>query len=499
MSGNTIQRQSILSTIIIFAGFAFGAFNLLVLQKWALTTEQWGLTRVITESAILLASFATFGSTAIVAKFLPFYQRYQNGKTNDLPFITLLLAFIGIIVTTILVLLLKPYILIVFGKNNPFFTKYYYVLPVFVVTQFVFISLEIHAVYAGKIVWVNGLKELLFRLLMSAILMCIGLKLLDFDQFMFFFAFIYLLPSAGLVYILVKDKKLPIVPKLSILTKRLTSKFITLGAFVFASSVSQIAFTVCSTLFLAGKSGLKYAGVWAVADYFSTVLEVPMRSLQSSSIPLIAEYWRAKNYVGLLSLYKKSCTNLIIVGFSLGGVIILNAQNLTTYFGPDYQMMTLPLIILITSKWINLGTGLNSMIIQLSSKWRFDFLSNMIYSIIGIPLNFVLIHYYDMMGAAMASFIAMFFFNFVRSFFIWKKFNLFPYDIKFLKLFLISVSLIFAMSKIPYTVHFVLDAFLRTSAFILIYTFIILKGDFSLEISELWSKWKKKIPLIRNV
>ena len=499
MSGNTIQRQSILSTIIIFVGFAFGAFNLLVLQKWALTTEQWGLTRVITESAILLASFATFGSTAIVAKFLPFYIRYQNEKSNDLPFITLFLAFIGIIVTTILVILFKPYILVIFGKNNPFFTKYYYVLPTFVIMQFVFVTLEIHAVYAGKIVWVNALKELLFRLLTSVILLGIGFKLLNFDQFMLLFAFIYLLPSAGLVYILLKNKRLPIVPRLSSLTQRLSSKLITLGAFVFTSSISQIAFTVCSTLFLAGKSGLKYAGVWAVADYFSTVLEVPMRSLQSSSIPLIAEYWRAKNYTGLLSLYKKSCINLLIVGFALGGVIILNAKNLTAYFGPDYQMMALPLIILVTSKWINLGTGLNSMIIQLSSKWRFDFFSNMIYSIVGIPLNFVLIHYYDMMGAAIANFIAMFVFNFVRSTFIWKRFGLFPYDFKFLKLCVISMLLIFGMSKIPYNLHYIIDAILRTSLFILIFLFIIIKGRFSNEINEIWKKWMMKIPVINKL
>src|SRR6188768_3020103 len=107
----TIQRQSILSTIIIFAGFGFGALNLIVLQKWLLTSEQWGLTRVITEASVLLANFATLGTPVVVAKFLPFYKKYLPQQKNDLPYITLIIYIGGLIFTMFLMFVLREQII----------------------------------------------------------------------------------------------------------------------------------------------------------------------------------------------------------------------------------------------------------------------------------------------------------------------------------------------------------------------------------------------------
>src|SRR4029078_11205830 len=131
-------------------------------------------------------------------------------------------------------------------------------------------------------------------------------------------------------------------------------------------------FVVCDTLFLASMYNFSQAGIYAIAQYFSQVLEVPMRIIQSSSVPMISEYWRAKNMAGLNSIYKKSCINLLVAGMALGGIILINLGNISRYFGAEYAIMITPLAILVVSRWINLGTGVNAIIIQLSSYWRFD-------------------------------------------------------------------------------------------------------------------------------
>jgi O-antigen/teichoic acid export membrane protein len=272
---------------------------------------------------------------------------------------------------------------------------------------------------------------------------------------------------------------------------------ISLGTFVFFTSLSNIAFVVCDTLFLASMYNFSQAGIYAIAQYFSQVLEVPMRSLQASSVPLVSEYWRAKNKSGLRSIYKKSCINLLVAGIGLGGIILVNVHNLRLYFGPEYALMILPLSILVVSRWINLGTGLNTVIIQLSSYWRFDFASTLIYSIIGIPLNFLLIKSYGMMGAALANVVAMLLYNTLRFIFIWKKFGMQPFGWKNLVLLLTGSLVILVVYMVPHMGNLYIDGVLRTILFTGLFALLVIKGNFSDEVNQLWVKWSGKI-LKRN-
>lgn len=489
MRAPTVQRQSIISTIIIFAGFGFGALNLIVLQKLFLTSEQWGLTRVVTESSVLLASFATLGTPAVAAKFIPFYKKYLPREKNDLPFLTLLVYVGGLILTLALMIILNKPIIKIFGKNNPLFEPYYFTLLLFVIFQSVFVYMEMHAWFAGKTILSNLLKELLFRVLTTVCLLLVAFKVVSFDGFMKLFACIYLPAGIIIVYTVRRAGSFPIVTQISSVTRRLKDKMISLGSFVFFTSLSNIAFVVCDTLFLASMYNFSQAGIYAIAQYFSQVLEVPMRSVSASSVPLISEYWRAKNMSGLGSIYKKSCINLLVAGIGLGGIILVNVHNLRMYFGPEYAVMILPLAILVISRWINLGTGLNAVIIQLSTFWRFDFASTLIYSIIGIPLNYMLIKSFGMTGAAIANVVAMVLYNSIRFLFIWKKFGLQPFGWKNLIIVVAGSLLIAVVYLIPHMGNLYIDGIIRTTVFIALFGTLAVKGNFSDEINQLWSKW----------
>jgi O-antigen/teichoic acid export membrane protein len=498
MSTPSIQRQSIISTIIIFAGFGFGALNLIVLQKWLLTSEQWGLTRVITEASVLLANFATLGTPVVVAKFLPFYKKYLPQQKNDLPYITLVIYIGGLIFTMFLMFVLREQIIKIFGKNNPLFEPFYFALPLFVLFQSIFVFLEMPAWFSGKTILSNLLKELLFRVLTTIFLLFIAIRLVSFDGFMKLFACIYLPAAIIIWYSVRKAGGFPIQTKISSVTRRLKQKMLSLGGFVFFTSLSNLGFVVCDTLFLASMYNFSQAGIYAIAQYFSQVLEVPMRSIQASSVPLISEYWRAKNMAGLNSIYKKSCINLLVAGMALGGIILINLGNISRYFGAEYAIMITPLAILVVSRWINLGTGVNAIIIQLSSYWRFDFASTLIYSVIGIPLNFLLIKNYGMIGAAFANVIAMLLYNTIRFIFIWKKFGLQPFGKKNGIILLAGSLLIYLVYIIPAFSNLFIDGILRSALFILFFGILVIKGNFSDEINWLWQKWSRKLLRIKG-
>lgn len=488
-SSPTIQRQSILSSLVIFLGFGVGALNLIVLQPRILSTTEWGLTRVVTEAAILLANLATLGTLPVIAKFFPFYKRYLAAPQIDLPAITGLVFIGGLLLVLALLYLLQPQIVRIFGKNNPLFEPYYYTLGLFVILQGSFLFMELYAWFAGHTILANTLKELLFRVLTTVCLLLYWAGWVSFDGFMLLFGLIYLPATIIIVYKVRKAGGFTITLRISTVTRRLRSKMISLGSFVFLTTISNVAFVVCDTLFLASLYNFSKAGIYAVAQYFGQVLEVPMRSMQTSSVPLISEYWRAKNMQGLQSVYRKSSLNLLVAGMGLGGFILINLHNLERYFPSGYAIMIMPLAVLIVSRWINLGTGLNSVIIQLSSYWRFDFASTLVYSVIGIPLNYLLINAYGMMGAALANLLAMFIYNGIRFAFLYYKFGLQPFGWQNAAVLLGGILLIGGCYSLPVLPNLYLDGLYRSAIFAATFGVLVIRFQLSPELLSLYRKW----------
>jgi O-antigen/teichoic acid export membrane protein len=177
----------------------------------------------------------------------------------------------------------------------------------------------------------------------------------------------------------------------------------------------------------------------------------------------------------------------------LGGLIIINLHNLERFFPPAYAVMITPIAILVVSRWINLGTGLNAVIIQLSTFWRFDFTSTLVYSIIGIPLNFLLIRSYGMIGAAIANVVAMSMYNGIRFVFLWKKFGLQPFTWRNAAVLLGGAILIALVYIIPAMPNLFMDGILRSLLFAALFGFAVIRFKLSEEIDWLWQKWSRKL------
>lgn len=486
---NTIQRQSILSTIIIYIGFGFGALNLWLLQT-LIGKDYYGLTRVVNDTSFIVAYFATLGSQALIAKFLPFYKYYLPKEKNDLPFVAITIATIGTIITLLLLLLLKPYITLVFGRNNPFFINYYWTIIPYTFLFIAFLFFEPFAWHAGKAVYANLLKETVIRFTTTILVGLLLLKWIDAVFFVQAFAFIYFIPVVLGYYLLLKWGAIPINFSISNVTKRLRGRMLGFSSFLFLTTIFNIASQVCDTLFLGSMKGFSYAGQFAIAQFFGSVLEVPNRAIMGSAIPVLAEYWRTKNVNGIQSIYKKSAMNLMIAGIFFGGLLIINLKNILHFFPPDYIVIIIPAIIIIFSKLIDLATGLNAQIIQTSNMWKFDFYSTIIYSLAAVPLNFLLIKTWGINGAAMANLLANVIKNSIRWWYLHHKFGLQPFTIKNIELIIFSAMLITGIWFIPFMKNVFLDVPVRTAFFLISFGIIVIQRKYSNEIEELWRKYK---------
>jgi O-antigen/teichoic acid export membrane protein len=147
----------------------------------------------------------------------------------------------------------------------------------------------------------------------------------------------------------------------------------------------------------------------------------------------------------------------------------------------------------VPARWINAGTGLNTIILQLSTRWRFDFYSTLIYSVIGIPLNYLLITHLGMVGAALATVVSMLMYNGVRFWFLYYRFGLQPFDWRNAAVLGsggVLIGLVYAIPSLP---NLWIDGICRSAVFFTAYATLIVRAGFSGEVNLLWRKWSGKI------
>ena len=471
-----IQKQGSKSSVFIFIGFIIGAFNMLVLYPYFLNTEEIGLTRAILDTGLTLATLCTFGTIPIINKFGPYYQSYLSPKKNDLPLITFAIAITGFAILLLIGFYNKEFILRKLGKS-PSLVEHFNVIYPFTLLFMVFTWMEAFSWTIKKTVITNFIKETLVRILNSALIVLYGLGYIDFKTFIILFSFTYLLPVIILGITLIKSGEWSFnIISFSNVTRRLKGRIINFSLFLFAGQFFNILAKTNDTFLIVGIKGLSDAGIFTIAVYLATIIEIPQRSILSISVPILSESWRLKNYKNINDIYAKSVSNLMLLACFLYGIIVLNMSNLIEFmnlvsqknasnFGPLFNLF----LILGFGKLIDMSTGMNGAIIGTSNYWKFDFISNLVFIVTAIPLNFILIKHYGLTGLAVSNLGTLFLFNLIRYLFLYKKFNFQPYQLKHLLLLLSFAGMLFSINLIPHFQNFIIDGAIRSTIYIIVF------------------------------
>jgi O-antigen/teichoic acid export membrane protein len=254
----------------------------------------------------------------------------------------------------------------------------------------------------------------------------------------------------------------------------------TFGMFLFGAQFLNVLARTNDTFLVIGLRGLAETGIFSIALYVSAAMEIPQRSITSISIPILAEAWKNKDMRRISSIYSKSISNLLVIALGMFGLIWLNIHNLVNFLNHlaskgsgDYQIISSLVFVMGLSKVLDLSTGVNGQIIGTSNYWRFDFYTNVFYTVLSIPLNFVLIKYFGLMGLAYSNLIALSLYNVSRYIFLFKKFGMQPYQLKHLAVLLICLSIYWGIHYVPQSPNLYLDILVRSSLFIFLFAPIV--------------------------
>ncbi len=430
-----IRRQTILSSIVIYIGFVIGLINTyFYVKNGTFTTVQYGLTRLFNDIGITFSSFATLGVTSYIYKFHPFYKQNLSKKENDQAAWCAIVITIGFILVVIGSILFKPLFIQKFSERSPLLITYYYWILPFSCGILFFTIFEALAWFEGKSIFTNFLKETGIRVIQTVIILAFVFGWISFDTFIKGFSFTFPVIAIVLISYLLYTKRLQFNFTISRVTRKFYKKIIWLMMLIYGSVIVTTLAQYIDSIIIASvsKKGLADVGIYTLAGFIATTIQVPQRSIISAVVPVLSNSWKTKNFNEISRIYTRTSINLLLLALFIFFIIWLNFDDMFTVLNinRNYEEGKMVILILGISKIIDAGTGVNSQIIGTSNFWRFEVLTGVLLLAISIPLNYILVKAYGINGSALSNLIAFFIYNFVRLFFIWKKFKMQPFSSK---------------------------------------------------------------------
>ena len=478
----SIRKQTIQSSIIVYFGFLVGAFNTYLYTKnGSFTKEEYGVTRIFIDFAQNFFAFASLGTVPVLYKFYPYYKDNLPDKKNDLLSWVLVVSLFGFILVSLAGLAFEPYVIQKFGEHSSLFLQFYHLVFPFSLGYLLFSVLESYSWALQTTVISNGLKETGLRIITTAFIALFYFKVITFMQFMYLFASLYIIIAALLLLFLWQTGRLHFSFKFSIVTKKFYKKMLGLQFFVFGGvCINAIAITI-SGILIASKSGLADAAIFSLASYVANFIEIPQRSVTSISTGVLSRAWKNKDFATINRVYHRSSINMLLLSILVFGNVWLNvAQGITILHIQDAYSAGLNVVLVLgIAKIIDAGTGVNSVIIVTSTLWKFEFYTNLVLLALRIPLAYIFIQKYGILGPAYAELISQVVYNFIRYEFLRRKFNMQPFNTETLYAILIGGAAIAA----SYYLFFDMDGWLGIILRSVLFSGVLIGGMFLLKLT----------------
>jgi O-antigen/teichoic acid export membrane protein len=503
---STIRRQSILSSGIIYLGFALGFLNTyLFTRQGGFTQSEYGLYGTFIGVANIINSFANLGMQSYILKFYPYYRDNLEIRDDDMmgwAFVTSILGFLMVLTAGYV---FKDLVVRKFSANAPDFVRYYsWVFPLgFGLTMYSI--LEAYAWQLKKSVLTNFLREMLFRVITSILAVLFFLHIIkNFDLFIKLFSLTYILLALILLMILIHSGEIHLTLRLSRVTRKFYKKIALLCSFIWSGGLIQNVAIVFDMIVISAvlPNGLAWAGIFSLAQNIASLIQAPQRGIIGASVAHLSRAWKDKDYEKIRRIYQRSSINQLIFACGIFVLIWLNFTDGVKNFHLQPVYVQAQPVFLFLGLWriVDMGTGVNAQIIGTSTLWRFEFITGMFLLALTLPLNYILAKKLGVVGPAIATLISYTIYNAIRYVFLLKKFNLQPFSYKTGLTILLSLCGYYVSYILFRHIHGFMAMALRSFCFVIIYAGGTRLLKLSPDIIPVWITLKKKltIPYLRT-
>lgn len=493
-----VAKQGIYNALSLIFGFGIGAFTQLVVLKW-LEKEgdvfsYYGMITLMISWALLFAQILNFGSAAIAVRFGPSYK--SAGNEHFSLFYAWIFPLIGLVALILFFLFAGNWFIDSITKEElvePFYLLGFLILLVIPMTFFK--SLSGIAISQFKTSLVGFLNEIAIRVFVLAGIAAYFLNLIDIKGLFISTLVAYTLQFL-ILWIYLGHFNLF---RFGRPDRKNLREAVTYGSFSVMDSGANLLANKIDVLMIGAMLGFNEVNYYNFAFFAATVITIPGRSLANISSSVVADSFHRNDWKNIESLYKKNSLNQLITGGFIFVVLYAGIDSLVDYMPAAFQDAKYVFLYLGIAKIFDLLTSINGPILQITPHYRYNFYFNSVLVVLVIITNLIMIPLYGIIGAALATAVCVFVSNILKTYFLYKKYKVHPFDVKMIYAFIcLGIPLIIGIMLPDFTENAMFNFIIKASIAGCIALPIIWFANLSEEIRNLGYLIFSKIGIKKN-
>ncbi len=481
-----VFKQSLNNTIITYLGFGIGAINTLFLYTRFLSDEYYGLVSVILSVAAVLMPLLAFGVPNTLVKY---YSEFNDTKTKD-GFLTLMLILPLFLILPLALVSYLAYDAIgnFLGKENEIVKGYVWYIFIIGMAMAYFEVFFAWAKVHMKSVFGNFMKEVFVRVCIGFLLVLLHYALIKVDTFLIALVVLYVLRMLIMKIYAYKLR----MPKISFKFPENTKVILSYSALIILGGSAAVVLLEVDKVMINQFIQIENVAYYSVAVFIATVISVPSRAMHQITYPLTATLLSNKKYTELKDLYQRSSVTLFIISGLIYLLIILNLEQLYLLLPSKYGGGFRVVFLIGLAKVYDAMLGNNNAILYNSDYYKTLLMMGVFLAISSILFNLVLIPSYGLIGAAIASFLAISTYNTIKVIFVKKRFGILPFTSNFLSIIIILLLIGISFYFINFPFHPIVNIAIKSVLIVVVYFSLIYKFKLSDDVNNIMNKLIKK-------
>lgn len=484
-----IQRQSRSNLIIISVAFFLGAiYSIFIVPKvFDAHPEQWGLINLLLRYAQILAIPVLLGFPAVIIRYTPMYAKQEKGAglfnysfwicTASFLFISLAWFVWG-----------EKFLL----GDNPLYEKYYWSLIPLLLGFFIFELLSAYSRIQQRSVMPFFLNSGLQKMLFFLLLILMYFRLIDFSIFFVFFLLHAIVKPLVLGLDMKRTGTFPRIRKPSLRPIGIPG----IRQYALFNALGSVAFLLIAqidSVMIGNMMGLDVLAYYSIPVFLVSAMSVPEKSLTQISLPVISSLFSQKKMEEIQTIYRKTAVNQFFLGAAIFMGVWVNVDLLMHLLGEKFGTTTLVFLFLGLGKLVDLLTSINTGILVVSEKYKYNLALQILLVVLAIALNLLLIPGYGMEGAAIATAISFLINNTIKTILVYKWYRMHPFSSAILKVILFLLPF-FALNFLHLSDNLWLESIWKTALYGVLAALFAGYGNISDELRDELRSFLTKIP-----
>ena len=490
-----VINQSIKNSLSFYFGMFLGAISTVFVYPNVFNDQpdHWGLIQLIVAYSFIISTFSNFGVPKTFIRFFPIIE-----NKSKFYFFSFLLITIGYLLFLILALFFEDWFFKFISASPLLIDKFYliYFMVLIISVYELFVSISRSNLNSTLPTFLN---EAFLKSYSLIVLILHGLKILNFDQFLFFYVGGYLMK---LIIIFISQFNTKSINLIFSLRGIKITELIQFGLFVIVGGASAMLVSRLDMVMIGKFMGLKHVAFYSVAFYVGNAIRVPGRAVVAISAPIVSKAWKNNDLKLIQDIYYKSSINQLIIGGIFFVCVWLSVDDIFSLLPEKFSGGRLVVFFIGLSQLFNVAMGVNGAIILNSKYYRFDLYANLFLLAVTFLSNYLFIPdssplkelgIVGINGAAFATALSIFLFNFIKFVFIYVKVKLHPFDIKTLYSILLLLFVYYVVDSLSLNLNPYLNILLNSSISLIIFVPILLYTKLSLELLSIYNNFKNRL------